>query len=66
MREHLSLSATKCDRWSNFVGEVESIEHAKKTINAPTPMEIDSFQGDCHKCGKYGLPQSVGIRATEV
>ena len=41
MREHLLLSATKCDNWTNFVREVESIEHAKKTISAPTPMEID-------------------------
>ena len=54
MREHLLLSATKCDSWSNFVREVESIEHAKKTISAPTPMEIDSIQGNCLKCGKYG------------
>ena len=48
------LSATKCDSWSNFVREVESIEHAKKTISAPTPIDIDSFQGHIHKCGKYG------------
>ena len=54
MREHLLLSATMCDSWSNFVREVEAIEHAKKTISAPTPMESDSFQGVCHKCGKYG------------
>ena len=27
---------------------------AKKTISAPTPNEIESFQGKCHKCGKYG------------
>ena len=26
----------------------------RKTITAPTPMEIDAFQGNCHKCGKYG------------
>ena len=50
MREHFLLSATKCDNWTNFVREVESIEHAKKTISAPTPMEIDSFQGNCHEC----------------
>ena len=31
MREHLLLSATTCGNWSNFVQEVESIEHAKKT-----------------------------------
>ena len=45
------MSATKCDRWTNFVREIESIEHAKKTISAPTPMELDAFQG---KCEKYG------------
>ena len=56
MREHLLLSATKCDSWSNsnFGREVESIEHATKTISAPTPMEINSFQFNCHECGKYG------------
>ena len=43
MKEHLLLSDTKCDSWSIFVREVESIKHAKKTISAPTPMEIDSF-----------------------
>ena len=46
------LSATIRDNWTNFLREVELIEHAKKTISAPTPMEIDSFQGNCHKCGK--------------
>ena len=50
MSEHLLMSATG----TNFVREIESIEHAKKTITAPTPMEIDVFQGNCHKCGKYG------------
>ena len=54
MREHLLVRATKCDSWTNFVREIESIEHARKTITAPTPMEIDAFQGNCHKCGKYG------------
>ena len=54
LREHLLLSATKCDKWTNFVREIESIEHAKKTISAPTPMELDAFQGNCHKCGKHG------------
>ena len=38
------MSATKCDSWTNFVGGIESIEHARKTITAPTPMEIDAFQ----------------------
>ena len=54
MRERLLLSATMCDSWSNFVREVEAIEHAKKTISAPTPIGIDAFQGVCHKSGKYG------------
>ena len=54
MKEHLLMSATKCDSWTNFVREVESIEHARKTITAPTPTELDTFQGNCHKCGKYG------------
>ena len=54
MREHLLLGATKCDSWPNFVREVETIEHAKKTTTAPNPMESDAFQGLCHKCGKYG------------
>ena len=53
MREHL-LSATACDSGTNFVREIESIEHARKTITAPTPMDLDAFQGNCHKCGKYG------------
>ena len=48
------MSATKCDSWTNFVREIESIEHARKTITAPTPMEIDACQGNCHKCGNYG------------
>ena len=30
MKEHLSMSATKCDSWTNFVREIESIEHARK------------------------------------
>ena len=32
MKEHLLMSATKCDSWTNFVQEIESIEHARKTI----------------------------------
>ena len=48
------MSATKCDSWTNFVREIESIEPARKTITAPTPMGTDAFQGNCHKCGKYG------------
>ena len=54
MKEHLFVSATKCDSWTNFVREIESIEHARKTITAPTPMDLDAFQGNCHKCGKHG------------
>ena len=46
--EHLLISATKCDSWTNFVREIESIEHARKTITAPTPVELDAFQGNCH------------------
>ena len=37
------MSATKCDSWTNFVREIESIEHARKTITAPTPMELDAL-----------------------
>ena len=48
------MSATKCDSWTNFVREIELIWHARKTTTAPTPMEIDALQGNCHKCGKYG------------
>ena len=66
MKEHLSLSATKCDNQTNFVREVESIEYAKKTISAPTPIRINSFQGNCHKCGNTDTPpKSVGVRAKE-
>ena len=61
MGEHLFLSATECDSWTNFVREIESIEHAKKPITAPTPMEIDAYQGNCLKCRK-----NVGVRAMEV
>ena len=48
------LSATKCDSWTNFAREIEPVEHAKKTVSAPTPTELDAFQGNCRKCGKYG------------
>ena len=54
MKEHLLMSATKCDSWTKLVREIESIEHARKTITAPTPVDLDAFQGNCHKCGKYG------------
>ena len=54
IKEYLLLSAGKCDSWSNFIREVEAFEHAKKTISAPTPMEIDACQTVCHNCGKYG------------
>ena len=33
VKEHLLMSATKCDSWTNFVREIESIEHARKTIH---------------------------------
>ena len=59
MREHLLMSATKCDSWTNFVREIESIEHARKPITAPTPTEIDAFQGNCHKCGRWSLMREV-------
>ena len=29
LREHLLMSATKCDSWTIFVREIESIEHAR-------------------------------------
>ena len=65
-REHLLLSATNRDSWTNFVREVESNEHVKKTISAPTPMEINSFQGNCHSAENTDtLRKSVGIRAVE-
>ena len=48
------MSATKCVSWTNFVREIESIEQARKTVTAPTPMEHDAFQGSCHKRGKHG------------
>ena len=54
MKEHLLMSSTKCDIWTNFVRKLESIAHARKTITAPTPMELDAFQGNCHKWWKYG------------
>ena len=54
MKEHHLMSATNCYNWTNFIREIESIEHARKTIIAPTPMDLDAFQGNCHKCAKYG------------
>ena len=62
-KEHLLMSAAKCDSWTNVVREIESIEHARKTITAPTPMDLDAFQGNCHKCG---LRKNVGVRTMEV
>ena len=59
MREHLLLSSTICDNWTNFVRVIEPIEHAKKAISAPTPTELDAFQRNCHKCGKYGHTAKV-------
>ena len=46
MRDHLLRSATKCDSWSNFVRVDESIEHAKTTVSAPTPMEIEQWTSE--------------------
>ena len=53
MKEHLLLSATN--------------EHAKKTISAPTPMEIDSFQSKTATSAENTdtPPQSVGVRTKE-
>ena len=66
MKEHLLMSATKCDRWTNFDREIESIEHAKKTITAPTPMDLDAFQGNCHNAGRTDtLRKNVGVRTME-
>ena len=42
LKEHVLLSVTKVDSWSN----------AKKTISAPSSMEIKAFQGVCQECGK--------------
>ena len=54
IREQNFVQCHQVRNWTNFVWEIESIEHAKKTISAPTPMELDVFQGNSHKCGKYG------------
>ena len=43
MKEHLLMIATKCVCWTNFVREIESIEHARKTITAPAPTDLDAF-----------------------
>ena len=65
MKEHLLMSATMCDSWDEFfLREIESIKHARKTITAPTPMELMHFKGNCHKCGRT-LRKNVGIRAME-
>ena len=53
MKEHLLMSATKCDSWTNFV-KSSRLSTQEKTIIAPTPMDLDAFQGNCHKSGKYG------------
>ena len=61
MKEHLLMSATKCGSWTNFVREIESIEHTRKTT-----MDLDAFRGNCHKCGSTNtLRKNVGIRAME-
>ena len=53
IKEHLLMSATKCDSWTSFVREIELIEHARKTITPPTPMELDAFHGNGRKCGTH-------------
>ena len=64
-REHLVLSATKCDSWQNFVREVETIEHAKRITTAPTPMEIDAFISRSLPQVRKTLPKNVGVRSKE-
>ena len=59
------MSATKCDSWTNFVREIESIEHARKTITAPTPMEIDAYQGKLAQTHCERMPESEPWRGIE-
>ena len=61
------MSATKCDSWTNLVREIESIEHARKTITASTPMDLDAFQGTCHNVRDvWDTPRkNVGVRTME-
>ena len=54
MKEHLLMSTSQCDSWTNFVREMASVEHARKTIAAPTPVDLDVFQVNCPKSGRYG------------
>ena len=57
MREHLVLSATKCDSWTHFVREIESIEHARKTITAPTISRklppVREIRTHCERMSKF-------------
>ena len=66
MREHLSMSATKCVSWRNFAREIESIEHARKTITAPTLVELMHIKETVTSEGGAGaLRKNVGVRAME-
>ena len=50
------MSVTKKRQLDKVISfeRLNQTEHATKTVTAPTPMEIDAFQGNCHKCGNYG------------
>ena len=66
MKEHLLMSATKGDSWTNFVREIELIEYARKTITAPSPMDLDAFQGTVTSAGSMDtLRKNVGVRTME-
>ena len=66
MGEHLLMSATKCDSWTNFVREIESIEHARKTITASTPTDLMHSKESVTSAGSTDkLRKSVGVRAME-
>ena len=61
-KEHL-LSATKYDSWTNFVREIESIEHARKTITAPTPIHRKETVTSAGSMDT--LRKNVGVRIME-
>ena len=64
MKEHFLMSATTCDSWTNFVREVLSIEHARKAITAPTPMELMHSKETVTSVGSTDtLRKNVGVRA---
>ena len=66
MREHLLLSATKCDSWTNFVREVESIEHAKKPSEHRRRWKLTHFKVTATSAENTDtLRKSVRIRAME-